>query len=142
MFRLKTPTLVDYSDVLSPSVVEVAHVLQDDVGLTLLKRPPPSQLNRMQVSKSRDVFPTTGHVSDVQKPDSTSESKFQLQRFIFNFDRSIQFSLVLACYRGGFGCHSTNSHIVIIIGKTVDVFLKKGNTCLLQIQNQHICNKG
>ena len=86
MFRLKTPTHVDYSDVLSPSVVEVAQVLQDNIGLTLIQ-PPSSQLNKMQVSKSRDILPTTRHVSDVQKPDSTSESKFHSKDSIFNFNK-------------------------------------------------------
>ena len=91
MFRLKTPTLVDYSDVLSPSVVEVAQVLQDNIGLTLIE--PPSQLNRMQVSKSRDILPTTRHMSDVQKPDSTSESKFHSKDSILI--NTIQVSLIL-----------------------------------------------
>ncbi len=96
MFRLKTPSLVDYSDVLSPSIVEVAQVLEDNSGLTLIN--PPSQPNKMQVSKNRDILPTTRHVSDVQKPDSTSECKFHTKENIIHEYLVLYSNLILGLY--------------------------------------------
>jgi hypothetical protein len=73
MIHLKTPTMLDYSDLKSPSLGEVSEALEKNIGLRFVQ---PSNKEPRRDTSSKESG--SSQSSDcLQKPDSTSESKLK-----------------------------------------------------------------